>query len=51
VLPVLLVAHGVSVTGVGYIKALYPFMWAAGMIATGHPAGQARVSSTRRSRG
>jgi MFS family permease len=38
VLPVLLVAHGVSVTGVGYIKALYPFMWAAGMIATGHLA-------------
>ena len=37
-LPVLLVAHGVSVTGVGYIKALYPFMWAAGMIATGHLA-------------
>ena len=35
-LPVLLVSHGVSVTGVGYIKALYPFMWAAGMIATGH---------------
>src|SRR5207302_485575 len=38
VLPVLLVAYGVSVTGVGYIKALYPFMWAAGMIATGHLA-------------
>jgi len=38
VLPVLLVSHGVSVTGVGYIKALYPFMWAAGMIATGHLA-------------
>ena len=38
VLPVLLVDHGVSVTGVGYIKALYPFMWAAGMIATGHLA-------------
>jgi MFS family permease len=38
VLPVLLVAHGVSVTGVGYVKALYPFMWAAGMIATGHLA-------------
>jgi MFS family permease len=36
VLPVLLVDHGVSVTGVGYIKAMYPFMWAAGMIATGH---------------
>ena len=31
-------SHGVSVTGVGYIKALYPFMWAAGMIATGHLA-------------
>jgi MFS family permease len=38
VLPVLLVEHGVSVTGVGYIKALYPFMWAAGMIGTGHLA-------------
>jgi MFS family permease len=38
VLPVLLVDHGVSVTGVGYVKALYPFMWAAGMIATGHLA-------------
>ena len=38
VLPVLLVDHGVSVTGVGYIKALYPFMWAAGMIVTGHLA-------------
>jgi MFS family permease len=38
VLPVLLVSHGVSVTGVGWIKALYPFMWAAGMMATGHLA-------------
>jgi MFS family permease len=38
VLPVLLVDHGVSVTGVGYIKALYPFMWAVGMIGTGHLA-------------
>ncbi len=38
VLPVLLVSHGVSVTGVGYVKAPYPFMWAAGMIATGHIA-------------
>jgi MFS family permease len=38
IVPVLLVSHGVSVTGVGYIKALYPFMWAAGMIATGHLA-------------
>jgi MFS family permease len=38
VLPVLLVDHGVSVTGVGYVKALYPFMWAAGMIGTGHLA-------------
>ena len=37
-LPVLLVEHGVSVTGVGYVKAFYPFMWAAGMIATGHLA-------------
>ncbi|MGH3278710.1 MAG: MFS transporter, partial [Trebonia sp.] len=38
ILPVLLVKHGVSVTGVGYVKAFYPFMWAAGMIATGHLA-------------
>jgi MFS family permease len=38
VLPVLLVSHGVSITGVGYIKALYPFMWAVGMIGTGHLA-------------
>ncbi len=38
ILPVLLVEHGVSVTGIGYVKAFYPFMWAAGMIATGHLA-------------
>jgi MFS family permease len=38
VLPVLLVSHGVSIAGVGYVKALYPFMWAAGMIGTGHLA-------------
>jgi MFS family permease len=38
ILPVLLVEHGVSVTGVGYVKAFYPFMWAAGMIGTGHLA-------------
>jgi MFS family permease len=38
ILPVLLVDHGVTVTGVGYIKALYPFMWSAGVIATGHLA-------------
>src|SRR6266702_3773536 len=38
VLPVLLVDHGVSIAGVGYVKAFYPFMWAAGMIATGHLA-------------
>jgi MFS family permease len=38
ILPVLLVDHGVSLTGVGYVKAFYPFMWAAGMIATGHLA-------------
>ena len=38
ILPVLLVSHGVSVTGVGYVKAFYPFMWAAGMIGTGHLA-------------
>lgn len=38
ILPVLLVSHGVSLAGVGYVKAFYPFMWAAGMIATGHLA-------------
>ncbi len=38
ILPVLLVDHGVSIAGVGYVKAFYPFMWAAGMIATGHLA-------------
>jgi len=38
ILPLLLTEHGVTVTGVGYVKALYPFMWAAGMIATGHLA-------------
>jgi MFS family permease len=37
-LPVLLVGAGVSVGGVGIIKALYPFMWAVGMLATGHLA-------------
>jgi MFS family permease len=26
------------VTGVGYVKAFYPFMWTAGMVATGHLA-------------
>jgi MFS family permease len=34
-LPILLIQSGVSLTGVGIIKAVYPFMWAAGMIATG----------------
>ncbi|WP_433285898.1 MFS transporter [Pseudonocardia sp. CA-142604] len=34
-LPVLLIQSGVSLSGVGVIKAVYPFMWAAGMIATG----------------
>jgi MFS family permease len=34
-LPVLLIESGVSLSGVGVIKAVYPFMWAAGMIATG----------------
>ncbi|MCE0766260.1 MFS transporter [Pseudonocardia kujensis] len=37
-LPVLLVQAGVSVGGVGIVKALYPFMWAVGMLATGHLA-------------
>ncbi|GAA2897031.1 MFS transporter [Pseudonocardia halophobica] len=37
-LPVLLVQAGVSVGGVGAIKALYPFMWAVGMLGTGHLA-------------
>lgn len=36
ILPVLLVDHGVSVSGVGLVKALYPLVWAAGMIGTGH---------------
>jgi len=36
ILPVLLVEHGVSVAGVGMVKALYPLVWAAGMIGTGH---------------
>jgi MFS family permease len=36
ILPVLLVDHGVSVAGVGIVKALYPLVWAAGMIGTGH---------------
>jgi MFS family permease len=37
-LPILFVHAGVSIGGVGVIKALYPFVWAAGMIATGHLA-------------
>ncbi|MFR9807161.1 MFS transporter [Pseudonocardia sp. RS010] len=37
-LPVLLVQAGVTLGGVGIIKALYPFMWAVGMLATGHLA-------------
>lgn len=37
-LPVLLVQAGVSIGGVGVIKALYPFMWAVGMLGTGHLA-------------
>jgi len=37
-LPVLLIQSGVSLSGVGVIKAVYPFMWAAGMIATGQLA-------------
>ncbi|GAA4704856.1 MFS transporter [Pseudonocardia yuanmonensis] len=37
-LPVLLVQAGVSVGGVGVVKALYPFMWAVGMLGTGHLA-------------
>lgn len=40
VLPVLLVEHGLGVGQVGLVKALYPFMWAAGMIVTGHLADQ-----------
>ncbi|MDQ6747392.1 MAG: MFS transporter, partial [Candidatus Dormibacteraeota bacterium] len=38
VLPVLLADHGLRVDEIGWIKALYPFMWAAGMIATGQLA-------------
>jgi MFS family permease len=37
-LPILFLHAGVSIAGVGIIKALYPFIWAAGMIATGQLA-------------
>ena len=36
ILPVLLADHGVGVSNIGLVKALYPLVWAAGMIATGH---------------
>jgi MFS family permease len=35
ILPLLLVAHAVTVDGVGLIKAIYPFLWAVGMLGTG----------------
>lgn len=38
ILPVLLLKHGVGLGNIGLIKALYPFMWAIGMVATGHLA-------------
>lgn len=36
ILPVLLVDHGVGISDIGIVKALYPLVWAAGMIGTGH---------------
>lgn len=38
ILPVLLLRHSVGLGDIGLIKALYPFMWAIGMVATGHLA-------------
>jgi MFS family permease len=35
VFPLLFVAHGVSLEGVGLIKAIYPAIWGAGQILTG----------------
>ena len=35
VFPLLFVAHGVSLEGVGLIKAVYPMIWGAGQILTG----------------
>ena len=35
VFPLLFVAHGVSLEGVGLIKAVYPAIWGAGQIVTG----------------
>ena len=35
VFPLLFVAHGVSLEGVGLIKAVYPVIWGAGQILTG----------------
>jgi MFS family permease len=35
VFPLLFVAHGVALTEVGLIKAVYPVVWGAGQIATG----------------
>ena len=35
VFPLLFVAHGVSLEGVGLIKAVYPLIWGAGQILTG----------------
>lgn len=35
VFPLLFVAHGVSLEGVGLIKAIYPVIWGAGQILTG----------------
>jgi MFS family permease len=36
ILPVLLADHGIGVSNIGLVKALYPLVWAAGMIGTGH---------------
>ena len=35
VFPLLFIAHGVSLEGVGLIKAVYPAVWGAGQIVTG----------------
>ena len=38
VLPLLFAAHGVSVDGIGVIKAVYPLTWSLGQLGTGHLA-------------
>ena len=36
ILPVLLADHGVGIANIGIVKAIYPLVWATGMIGTGH---------------